>query len=80
MGRIEERKIKKKLQFIDPRLNSTRSSSSDLVYDELQVHFDPFLIPAQNHKEEEQIMPSGKATWQIRKEVKMVDNITALPS
>jgi hypothetical protein len=26
------------------------------------------LIPAQNHKEEEQIMPSGKATWQIRKE------------
>jgi hypothetical protein len=37
------------------------------------------MIPAQNHKEE-QIMPSGKATWQVRKEVKMVDNITALPS
>ena len=77
MGRV---KNKEKLQVNSPSLNSTRSSSLYLVYDELQVHFYPFLIPAQNHRKEGQIMPSGKATWQIRKEVKMVDYITALPS
>jgi hypothetical protein len=67
---LKKDKNKEKLQFNEPRLNSTRSSSFDLELDELQAHFDPFLIPAQNHKAEEEIMPSGKATWQIRKEVK----------
>ena len=64
MGRIEERKNKEKLQFNEPRLNSTRSSSFDLVYDELQVYFAQFLIPAQKSQQRE-IMPSGIATWQV---------------
>jgi hypothetical protein len=71
MGRIEN---KEKLQVNSPSLNSTRSSSFDLVFDEVFVHFAQWMIPAQNHKEE-QIMPSGKATWQVKKRMEIEDNI-----
>jgi hypothetical protein len=33
---------------MDPSLNTTRSSSLNLGIDELHIHFDQLLIPAQN--------------------------------
>jgi hypothetical protein len=39
---------KKKSTSNDPSLNTTRSSSLDLGFDELHIHFDQLLIPAQN--------------------------------
>jgi hypothetical protein len=49
MGRIEN---KEKLQVNSPSLNSTRSSSFDLVFDEVLVQFAQLLIPAQKHNKE----------------------------
>jgi hypothetical protein len=62
MGRIEN---KEKLQVNSPSLNSTRSSSFDLVFDEVLVHFAQWMIPAHIHNKR-RVMPSGIATWQVR--------------
>ena len=48
-GQNRRKKNKEKLQVNDPSLNTTRSSSLDLGFDDLHVHFDQLLIPAQNH-------------------------------
>jgi hypothetical protein len=56
---------KKKSTSNDPSLNTTRSSSLDLGFDELQVHIDQILIPAQKSQQRE-VMPNGIATWQVR--------------
>ena len=63
---LKKDKNKEKLQFNEPRLNSTRSSSFDLVYDEFHVYFAQLMIPAQI-KAKNRIKPSGKATWQVNK-------------
>jgi hypothetical protein len=55
---------------MDPILNTTRSSSLDLGFDDLHIHFDQLLIPAHNHSKIE-VMPSGIATWQVRKKGKI---------
>ena len=61
---------KKKSTRMYPSLNITRSSSLDLGFDELHVHCDQLLIPAQNHNKKE-VMPSGIATWQVRNQMKI---------
>jgi hypothetical protein len=42
-------KYKKKSTRMDPILKTTRSSSLDLGFDDLHIHYDQLLIPAHNH-------------------------------